>query len=167
MDGSARASMRPGSGVIRSGIRTMPRAAALSSLRSWSVRIREAPAVARRRELMRILLAHNSLYYPSFGGGDKSNRLLMEALAARGHDVRVVARVAKFGRRNRPFLAELETRGVHPEIGQDAVQFVLGGVDVRTLTRNPHLRGVFFRAVRGVRSRCDSDFHRRSGAASV
>ena len=28
---------------------------------------------------MRILLAHNSLYYPSHGGGDKSNRLLMEA----------------------------------------------------------------------------------------
>ena len=40
---------------------------------------------------MRILLAHNSLYYPSHGGGDKSNRLLMEALAARGHPVRVVA----------------------------------------------------------------------------
>ena len=33
---------------------------------------------------MRILLAHNSLYYPSLGGGDKSNRLLMEALAAQG-----------------------------------------------------------------------------------
>ena len=46
---------------------------------------------------MRILLAHNSLYYPSHGGGDKSNRLLMEALAARGHTVRVVARVEKFG----------------------------------------------------------------------
>ena len=28
---------------------------------------------------MRILLAQNSLYYPAHGGGDKSNRLLMEA----------------------------------------------------------------------------------------
>ena len=46
---------------------------------------------------MRILLAHNSLYYPSHGGGDKSNRLLMEALAARGHEVRVVARIERFG----------------------------------------------------------------------
>ena len=36
---------------------------------------------------MRILLAQNSLYYPAHGGGDKSNRLLVEALAARGHDV--------------------------------------------------------------------------------
>ena len=33
---------------------------------------------------MRILLAQNSLYYPAHGGGDKSNRLLVEALAARG-----------------------------------------------------------------------------------
>ncbi len=87
---------------------------------------------------MRILLANNSPYYPSFGGGDKSNRLLMEALAARGHDVRVVARVA-----NSKFLADLEARGVHPKIGEDAVQFVLGGVDVRTLTRNPQLRAYF------------------------
>ena len=33
--------------------------------------------------MMRMLLAQNSLYYPSHGGGDKSNRMLMEALAAR------------------------------------------------------------------------------------
>lgn len=93
---------------------------------------------------MRILLAHNSLYYPSFGGGDKSNRLLMEALAARGHDVRVVARIAKFGEEEHAkFLAELETRGVHANIGADVVQFVLGRVDVRTLTRNPQLRTYF------------------------
>jgi glycosyltransferase involved in cell wall biosynthesis len=46
-----------------------------------------------RAPAMRILLAHNSTYYPSHGGGDKSNRLLMEALAERGHDVRVVTRV--------------------------------------------------------------------------
>jgi surfactin synthase thioesterase subunit/glycosyltransferase involved in cell wall biosynthesis len=41
---------------------------------------------------MRILLAQNSLYYPAHGGGDKSNRLLMEAMAARGHACRAVAR---------------------------------------------------------------------------
>jgi surfactin synthase thioesterase subunit/glycosyltransferase involved in cell wall biosynthesis len=43
---------------------------------------------------VRILLAHNSPYYPSYGGGDKSNRLLMEALSASGHNVRVVSRGA-------------------------------------------------------------------------
>jgi surfactin synthase thioesterase subunit/glycosyltransferase involved in cell wall biosynthesis len=43
---------------------------------------------------MRILLAHNSRYYPAQGGGDVSNRLLMEALIRRGHACRVVARTA-------------------------------------------------------------------------
>jgi surfactin synthase thioesterase subunit/glycosyltransferase involved in cell wall biosynthesis len=93
---------------------------------------------------MRILLAHNSLYYPSFGGGDKSNRLLMEALAARGHEVRVVARIAKFGEEEHArFLAELETRGVRPEVADGAVRFALNGVDVHTLTVNPALRAYF------------------------
>jgi surfactin synthase thioesterase subunit/glycosyltransferase involved in cell wall biosynthesis len=93
---------------------------------------------------MRILLAHNSLYYPSFGGGDKSNRLLMEALTARGHAVRVVARIANFGAEEHArFLAELETRGVRPEVTQEAVRFDLHGVDVRTLTLNPRLRVYF------------------------
>ena len=49
------------------------------------------------RSGMRILLAQNSLYYPAHGGGDKSNRLLVEALAARGHECRVVARIPVFG----------------------------------------------------------------------
>src|SRR5688500_19856001 len=62
---------------------------------------------------MRILLAHNSLYYPSYGGGDKSNRLLMEALAARGHEVLVVARVENFGNTSHTrLLEELAARGV-------------------------------------------------------
>ena len=69
---------------------------------------------------MRILLAHNSLYYPAHGGGDKSNRLLMEALAARAHSVRVVAR----------------TRG--PEASLN-----LAGVDVRAVPLDGNLRACF------------------------
>jgi glycosyltransferase involved in cell wall biosynthesis len=99
---------------------------------------------------MRILLAHNSLYYPSFGGGDKSNRLLMEALVARGHQVRVVARVEKFGSdAHRHLLSELVSRGV--EIAQEqssSMQFVLNGVDIRVLTRDPLLRAFFDSHVR-------------------
>ncbi len=68
---------------------------------------------------MRVLLAHNSLYYPSHGGGDKSNRLLMEALAARGHQVRVVARAA------------------------DAGHFSLNRVEVFTQALNSNLRASF------------------------
>ncbi|MEW9551699.1 glycosyltransferase family 4 protein [Nonomuraea sp. NPDC050783] len=40
---------------------------------------------------MRILLAQNLIHLPSHGGANKSNRLLMEHLAARGHEVHVVA----------------------------------------------------------------------------
>jgi glycosyltransferase involved in cell wall biosynthesis len=94
---------------------------------------------------MRILLAHNSLYYPSYGGGDKSNRLLMEALAARGHQVRVVSRVESFGvAAHNDLAAQLASRGIHihradgPGLG-----IHLNGVDVRVLTRNAHWR-VFF-----------------------
>jgi surfactin synthase thioesterase subunit/glycosyltransferase involved in cell wall biosynthesis len=97
---------------------------------------------------MRILLAHNSLYYPSHGGGDKSNRLLMEALAARGHEVRVVARIERFGPEEQDrFLRRLTSMGVEAEVISPEVRLRLNGVDVRTLTLDPHLRAFFSRHV--------------------
>ncbi|MCP5111683.1 MAG: glycosyltransferase family 4 protein, partial [bacterium] len=63
---------------------------------------------------MRILLVQNSLYYPSYGGGNKSNRLLLEALTVRGHECRVVTRVSETldSERLRLLLADLESRNV-------------------------------------------------------
>lgn len=93
---------------------------------------------------MRILLAHNSLYYPSHGGGDKSNRLLMEALAARGHSVRVVSRVEKFGvQAHQKLLNDLASRAVPITISDTSVRFKLRGVDAFTLTQGPNLRAYF------------------------
>ncbi len=91
---------------------------------------------------MRILLVHNSLYYPSLGGGDKSNRLLMQALSARGHQVRVITRVEAFGEEaHMRLLHELSARRIRVlRHSGPSVQFVLDGVDVRTLTREGHLR---------------------------
>jgi len=94
---------------------------------------------------VRILLAHNSTYFPSSGGGDKSNRLLMEALAARGHAVRVVTRIESFGAEGHSrYTAELTRRGVAyealPGLG---VQLTLAGADVRAVTLSPHLRPFF------------------------
>ncbi len=98
---------------------------------------------------MRILLAHNSLYYPSFGGGDKSNRLLMEALALRGHEVRVVARVEKFGSEaHNHLLSELTSRDVTVDQKSSSLQFHLNAVDTRVLTRDPLLRAFFDAQVR-------------------
>jgi surfactin synthase thioesterase subunit/glycosyltransferase involved in cell wall biosynthesis len=77
------AASRLAAGRFASGLDAGEMEAFLRSLR---------PGAAARTPAMRILLAQNSLYYPAHGGGDKSNRLLMEALAARGHACRVVAR---------------------------------------------------------------------------
>jgi len=94
---------------------------------------------------MRILLAHNSLYYPSMGGGDKSNRLLMEELAVRGHQVRVVARVEKFGQlAHTKLLEELVVRDIPVDATETGlVKFVRRKVEVHVLTLNSQLRGYF------------------------
>jgi glycosyltransferase involved in cell wall biosynthesis len=98
---------------------------------------------------LRILLAHNSLYYPSYGGGDKSNRLLMEALAARGHTVRVVARVEHFcAEAHTILMRELTSRGAPARHERASVEFELNGVEIRILTRNPNLRAYFAAQVR-------------------
>ncbi|HUB31990.1 MAG TPA: thioesterase domain-containing protein [Bryobacteraceae bacterium] len=84
---------------------------------------------------MRILLAQNSLYYPAHGGGDKSNRLLLEALAARGHECRAVARISSFGTlEQQQYRAELDARGVVYEAAAGVVHFTRLGVDVRVVT---------------------------------
>jgi surfactin synthase thioesterase subunit/glycosyltransferase involved in cell wall biosynthesis len=92
---------------------------------------------------MRILLAQNSLYYPAHGGGDKSNRLLIEALAALGHECRVVARISVFGGRDEAnYLGELRARGQEFSVDGGVVRFRRKGVDVRVVTGG-NLRAYF------------------------
>ncbi|HET9320416.1 MAG TPA: alpha/beta fold hydrolase [Bryobacteraceae bacterium] len=102
---------------------------------------------------MRILLAQNSRYYPAHGGGDKSNRLLMEALAARGHSCAVVARISQFGaREHQLFVSELAARSVWPESCDDGVvTFRRAGVDVHTVTNQPSLRQYFSEQIAAYR----------------
>ena len=99
---------------------------------------------AQGSPLMRILLAQNSLYFPAHGGGDKSNRLLIEALAARGHACRVVARTSAFGEaEHHAYLAQLAQRGVQPDAASGGVvAFDRNGVNVRVVT-NTGLRPYF------------------------
>ena len=93
---------------------------------------------------MRILLAHNSLYYPAHGGGDKSNRLLLEALAARGHECRVVSRLERFGHlEQEELLKQLSSRGIAAREHDGIVHFSLHGADVHVLADHPHLRAYF------------------------
>jgi surfactin synthase thioesterase subunit/glycosyltransferase involved in cell wall biosynthesis len=101
---------------------------------------------------MRILLAQNSLYYPAHGGGDKSNRLLLEALAARGHACRVVARIPVFGPAGQErYHADLAARGVRPSFPEGGVAaFERAGVDVHVVT-NANLRAYFTKQVEAFR----------------
>ena len=93
---------------------------------------------------MRILLAQNSQFYPAHGGGDKSNRLLIEALAERGHRCEVVARISAFGEREQErYVADLAARGVLPRQPQPGVvAFERAGVEVHVVT-NTNL-GAYF-----------------------
>jgi surfactin synthase thioesterase subunit/glycosyltransferase involved in cell wall biosynthesis len=94
---------------------------------------------------MRILLAQNSLYYPAHGGGDKSNRLLIEALAARGHECRVVARIPVFSdAEHAKYLETLAARGVRPASADGVVRFERNCVKVAVVT-NANLSAVFTR----------------------
>jgi len=73
----------------------------------------------------------------------------MEALAARGHAVRVVARVEKFGSQaHEDLVRQLASRDVRGEPAPSSLRFELNGVDVRVLTLDPLLRSFFERQVR-------------------
>ncbi len=94
---------------------------------------------------MRILLAQNALYYPAYGGGDRSNRMLLEALAACGHQCRVIARIAKFGAEgHQRYLGDLSDRGVAPlSTDGGVVVFRRAEVEVHVVTHRPNLRAYF------------------------
>src|SRR4051794_37716610 len=50
---------------------------------------------------MHLLLIQDAVYLPSYGGGNKSNRLLMTELAARGHECTVMCKGTTAGLRQR------------------------------------------------------------------
>jgi len=94
---------------------------------------------------MRILLGQNSQYYPAYGGGDRSNRLLMEALAGRGHQCFVVARAAdRFSDEiHARYLDTLGRDGIEAQERDGGVEFVLRGVRAFVVTRRSDFRGCF------------------------
>src|SRR5262245_2114585 len=96
---------------------------------------------------MKILLAQNSLYYPAHGGGDKSNRLLLEALAGLGHQCHALARISVFGDdSHREYLDQLASRGITPTTANGVVRFSRNTVDVSVVT-NANLRAEFVRII--------------------
>lgn len=83
------------------------------------------------------------MYYPAYGGGDKSNRLLLEALAGRGHACRAVARAPRSPEPG-GYLAELAARDIEDATVQGGVvQFTRRGVEVHAVARGRSFRGYF------------------------
>jgi surfactin synthase thioesterase subunit/glycosyltransferase involved in cell wall biosynthesis len=91
---------------------------------------------------LRIYLIHNSTYYPGAGGGDKSNRILVEELVQAGHQVRVFTRLEQFGEaEHAAHQAELKKRGFETEDWQGlGLSFKLSGAEVHVITRDTNLR---------------------------
>ena len=100
---------------------------------------------------MRILHAQNAPYYPAYGGGEKSNRLLVEALAARGHECRVIARLGNLGPpEHARHLALLSGRPVETlAAGEGVIFYRLNGVEAEIVT-DRNLRSWFSERVRQI-----------------
>ncbi len=95
-----------------------------------------------RLKRRRIYLIHNSTYYPGSGGGDKSNRILMEALAKEGHTLRVFTRLEKFGaEEDLTYRAKILERGMAVGDWKNiGVEFMFRGASVRVVTQLINLR---------------------------
>ncbi|GAA1277683.1 hypothetical protein GCM10009677_34700 [Sphaerisporangium rubeum] len=91
---------------------------------------------------MRILLAQNMFHLPTHGGANKSNRIMLEQLAARGHQCRVVAPLSGALRRTSldAHLAYLQKAGarVHRFDG-DEVTYEYRGVVAHAVVNPSHL----------------------------
>lgn len=93
---------------------------------------------------MRIALGSNSLYYPAHGGGERSNRMLMEALAQKGHACLVISRIDRFEEQNRQrLLGQLVERQIAVTEEKDTARFQLNGVDVVVATSPQSFRAFF------------------------
>ena len=92
---------------------------------------------------MKILLVQSLAYIPSFGGANKANRVLIEGLALRGHDCRVVAAATPDlqPQAQTQLRAELAARGIPVTFSSSSkLIFHNHGVEVHAATDGFHLR---------------------------
>ncbi|MCA1612559.1 MAG: glycosyltransferase family 4 protein [Acidobacteria bacterium] len=93
---------------------------------------------------MKLLLIQNMLYVPSLGGANTTTRLLMEGLAGRGHECRMVLpALGSYGPQSREeFQGELAARSIAvARSTHEADLFVHGGVEVHAVADVTRLRG--------------------------
>ncbi|WP_214102985.1 glycosyltransferase family 4 protein [Acrocarpospora catenulata] len=91
---------------------------------------------------MRVLLAQNMFHLPSHGGANKSNRVLLEQLAARGHECHVVAPLSGALRATsvQAHLSYLEGLGATVKaVSEEEVEYTYQGVTAHAVALPPLL----------------------------
>lgn len=91
---------------------------------------------------MKILLLQSSVYLPSYGGGNKSNRLLLEALTKQGHKCWSISKSVNAQTVIDKSTEEsvLQLRGIQSHASKTGViEYNLQGVHVFSLDTNNHL----------------------------
>jgi glycosyltransferase involved in cell wall biosynthesis len=92
---------------------------------------------------MKILLAQSLIFIPSHGGANKSNRIMLSALAQHGHSCVAItpATTAQGVQSERQILNELEVRGIKPlSFSTKAVLYHYQGVEVHALFQASRMR---------------------------
>ena len=87
---------------------------------------------------MKIALLQDEIYLPTFAGGIKANRLLLEGLARRGHEcmalTRALTRSPDGPMNESQFFGELKSRGISVQsIEPEVYSYTHGGVHVETI----------------------------------
>jgi glycosyltransferase involved in cell wall biosynthesis len=93
--------------------------------------------------MMKILLAQSLIYIPSYGGANKSNRIMLSALAQHGHSCVAItpATTAQGVQSDRQILKELEVRGIKPfSFSTKAILYKYRGVEVHALYQATRMR---------------------------
>ena len=91
---------------------------------------------------MKILLVQNTFYVPTYGGGNKANRIWLEGLARRKHRCRAVARStgAQGARTRTQFLDQLAKHRINLISSTEGVDlFHYQGVEVHAVTNAAQL----------------------------
>jgi len=92
---------------------------------------------------MRVLFSQNMIYLPTFVGASKSNRILLEALAARGHECEAVVIACRGDERHTAFYEEMKQRGIEVVIRPDYDTFDFHDVRVVATTSTQSLVNIF------------------------
>jgi len=101
----------------------------------------------------RIVLLQDAVYFPSFGGGNKANRLLLTELAARGFECLAVSRIPGANRvlASRFSASALAERGIVVETGEGGLSYRHEGVRVEALDlEDPQTAGRIERLLKTV-----------------